>query len=91
MTRMQNLQQQLDQRNEELGQLMALFQAFRNGTDEQAANLLARIRLGEDTRTLLTDAQTFQRRLSRYLCSPCLVYGLCTFAPIMVAMTFWHR
>ena len=44
---MQNLQQQLDRRNDEYGRLMHLFGALRSGTDVDATTLLARLRLGE--------------------------------------------
>lgn len=49
---MQDLQLQLDDKTEDYDQLMELFNAFRELSDYEATNLLARFRLGENIEEL---------------------------------------
>lgn len=62
---MQNLQQQLERRNEDHDRLMTLFNAFQHGSDDLAANLLARLRLGESVETLVSLLEEGKRRMSQ--------------------------
>ena len=53
MTKMQGLQQQLDQRNVDHDRLMILMNAFQHGSDDLATFLLARLRIGESVEQLV--------------------------------------
>ncbi|KAK3709951.1 hypothetical protein LTR37_010570 [Vermiconidia calcicola] len=46
LTRMQNIQRQLESKTQEHGKLVNLFERLRHSTDNEAANILARLRLG---------------------------------------------
>lgn len=46
ITRMQNLQEKLDTSTRDYAKLLAIFRALQRSSDSEAANLLARIRLG---------------------------------------------
>ena len=54
VTRMQNLQQQLESKSGEHSKLMNLFNAFQHGSDYEATTLLARLRLGANVDDLLS-------------------------------------
>lgn len=47
MTRQQHMRSQLLQKTNEIAQLEVIVNAMRNGTDEEAAEVLARLRMGE--------------------------------------------
>ncbi|KAK5168637.1 uncharacterized protein LTR77_005946 [Saxophila tyrrhenica] len=57
LTRMQNLQQQLEARTADHGRLQNLFSLLQNGTDQEATSLLARMRMGAGVDELLSVAQ----------------------------------
>lgn len=57
LTKMQGLQQQLDQRNEDHDRLMTLLDAFRDSSDDIATLLLARLRIGESIEHLVASLE----------------------------------
>ena len=67
---MQNLQQLLDKKNEDHDRLVVLFNAFQQGSVDQATNLLARLRIGESIESLAAEieqSQASSRRCVRIL------------------------
>ena len=64
---MQHLQQQIENKNQNLNRLMDLFNALQNGTDHEATTLLARLRLGESIDDLLSSVQPNQPSSSEAL------------------------
>lgn len=58
MTRMQGLQQQLEQRTEDHDRLMVLMNALQHGSDDTATLLLARLRIGESIDELISSIES---------------------------------
>lgn len=58
MTRMQGLQQQLEQRTEDHDRLMVLMNALQHSSDDIATLLLARLRIGESIDELISSIES---------------------------------
>lgn len=64
---MQNLQQLLERKIEENDRLMLLFSALKDGSDQLATNLLARMRMGEEIQSLIRELGPPQPSIAGYV------------------------
>ncbi len=61
MTKMQNLQQQLDASNQSVDKQARLLSIMQHGSDQLATSLLHRLRMGESVDALIESAESTRR------------------------------